>query len=102
MTAGFGSLMLMSRAPHPNAAAVYINWLLSKDGQTAWSKAVNAASHRLDVPTDHVPPYLVPKPGAASWVSQYKSGDKYWVSHHEDNVHRSAEEEKILKELFGR
>jgi hypothetical protein len=35
-------------------------------------------------------------------VSQYKPGDRYWVSHHEDNVHRSVEEERILKELFGR
>jgi iron(III) transport system substrate-binding protein len=102
ITAGFGSLMLINKAPHPNAAAVYVNWLLSKDGQTAWSKAVNAVSHRLDIPTDHVAPYLVPKPGGKFWVSQYKPGDRYWVSHHEDNVHRSAEEERILKELFGR
>jgi ABC-type Fe3+ transport system substrate-binding protein len=102
ITAGFGSLMLINKAPHPNAATVYVNWLLSKDGQTAWSKAVNAASHRLDVPTDHVSPYLVAKPGEKFWVSHYRPGDRYWVSHHEDNVHRSAEEEKILKELFGR
>lgn len=102
ITAGFGSLMLINKAPHPNAAIVYVNWLLSKDGQTAWSKAVNAASHRSDVPTDHVSPYLVPKPGEKFWISHYKPGDRYWISHHEDNVHRSAEEENILKDLFGR
>lgn len=102
ITAGFGSVMLLNKAPHPNAASVYVNWLLSKDGQTAWSKAVNAASHRLDVATDHVAPYLLPKPGGKFWVRQYKPGDRYWISHHEDNVHRSAEEERILKELFGR
>jgi iron(III) transport system substrate-binding protein len=102
ITAGFGSLMLINKAPHPNAATVYVNWLLSKDGQTAWSKAVNAASHRLDVPTDHVSPHLVAKPGAKFWVSHYRPGDRYWISHHEENVRRSAEEEKTLKELFGR
>ena len=83
--------MLINKAPHPNAATIYVNWLLSRDGQMAWSKAVNAASHRLDVPTDHVSSHLVPKLGA-----------KFWVSHHEDNVRRSAKQEKILKELFGR
>ncbi|MGH7774114.1 MAG: ABC transporter substrate-binding protein [Candidatus Binatia bacterium] len=102
ITAGFGSLMLIDKAPHPNAATVYINWLLSLDGQTAWSKAINAASHRLDVPTDHVSPYLVPKAGARFWLSRYKPGDRYWISHHEDNVERTSEEERILKELFGR
>jgi ABC-type Fe3+ transport system substrate-binding protein len=102
ITAGFGSLMLIDKAPHPNAAAVYVNWLLSGDGQKAWSKAVNAASHRVDVPPDHVSPHLVPKPGARLWVSHYKPGERYWISHNEENVHRSAEEETILKELFGR
>jgi ABC-type Fe3+ transport system substrate-binding protein len=51
----FGSLGLMNRAPHPNAAVVFINWLLSKEGQLVWSKAVNAVSRRVDVPTDHLP-----------------------------------------------
>ena len=31
--AGSGTIMLMNKAPHPNAAAIFINWLLSKDGQ---------------------------------------------------------------------
>jgi len=91
ISATFGSLMLMNKAPHPNAAKVFINWLLTKDGQLAWSKAMNAPSRRVDVPTDHLPPYVVPKTGV-----------KYWISHMEKEVGRSAEEEKILKGLFGR
>lgn len=31
-----------------------------------------------------------------------KPGDCYWLSYTEENVKRSAEETKILKELFGR
>jgi hypothetical protein len=31
-----------------------------------------------------------------------KPGERYWLSHSEENVQRSAEETKILKELFGR
>lgn len=91
ITASFGSATLLNRAPHPNAAKVFLNWILAKEGQTAWSKAMYHASRRVDVPTDHLPGYLVPKPGV-----------KYWVSHHEREVTRSAEEDKILTELFGR
>ena len=87
----FGSAMLINRAPHPNAAAVFINWLLSKEGQTAWSKATNDVSQRLDVPTDHLPPYIIPRPGG-----------KYWIGYYEKNVERSPGEEAILKELFHR
>jgi ABC-type Fe3+ transport system substrate-binding protein len=44
-----GSVMLYNRAPHPNAAKVYANWLLSRQGQTAWSRHTKECSRRLDV-----------------------------------------------------
>jgi ABC-type Fe3+ transport system substrate-binding protein len=47
--AGYGTVALMDHAPHPNAAKVYINWLLSKAGQTDWTKTTQN-SRRLDVP----------------------------------------------------
>ncbi len=59
-----GDIALFNRAPHPNAAKVYINWLLSKEGQTAFVRAGGYVSARLDVPTDHVPAWRVPQPGA--------------------------------------
>jgi ABC-type Fe3+ transport system substrate-binding protein len=36
VTAYNGTLSLFNRAPHPNAAKVAINWLLSREGQTTW------------------------------------------------------------------
>jgi iron(III) transport system substrate-binding protein len=36
VTAYNGTVSLFSRAPHPNAAKVAVNWLLSREGQTAW------------------------------------------------------------------
>lgn len=57
---GFGTVSLMDKAPHPNAAKVYINWLLSKVGQTDWGK-VSRNSRRLDVPPGA--PSEVPPPG---------------------------------------
>ncbi|MEX0802656.1 MAG: extracellular solute-binding protein [Candidatus Binatia bacterium] len=37
LSSSFGNLMLINKAPHPNAAAVFINWLLTRDGQIVWS-----------------------------------------------------------------
>jgi iron(III) transport system substrate-binding protein len=102
VTASFGSAMLINRAPHPNAAIVFLNWVLSKEGQTAWSKAMDHVSRRLDIPTDHLPPYVIPPADAKFFSGAPKRGDRYWLSYTEENVKRSAEETKILKELFGR
>ena len=55
---GFGMVTMFEKAPHPNAAKVYVNWLLSKDGQSNW-KVVARNSRRLDVPlydADAAPP----------------------------------------------
>jgi ABC-type Fe3+ transport system substrate-binding protein len=46
-----GSVWLFKNAPHQNAAKLFINWILSKEGQTVWSeKALQANSRRTDVP----------------------------------------------------
>jgi len=39
VTAYNGTLSYFNRAPHPNAAKVAINWLLSREGQTTWLDA---------------------------------------------------------------
>ena len=62
-SAGQGSVSVVNRAPHPNAAKVYLNWLLSKAGQTVWSKTTNNVSRRLDVPKDHLPDFILPVEG---------------------------------------
>lgn len=36
VTAYNGTLSFFNRAPHPNAAKVAVNWLLSREGQTTW------------------------------------------------------------------
>ncbi len=59
-----GQVGVFNRAPHPNAAKVYINWLLSKEGQTEFARATGYISARLDVPRDHVPYWRTPVPGS--------------------------------------
>ena len=66
---GSGGLGLFNRAPHPNAAKVYINWLLSKEGQTGFARVNGYISARLDVPTDHSP-WRVPIPGSIKTYTQ--------------------------------
>jgi len=40
-----------SLAPHPNAAKVFINWLLSREGQEVFSRAMGQPTRRLEVDT---------------------------------------------------
>jgi len=91
VTPGFGSVSLVNEAPHPNAAKVFLNWLLTKDGQTAYSTALRQASRRLDVPRDHLSPDQVMRPGG-----------KYWASYKEAEAVAPPELEALLREVFGR
>jgi iron(III) transport system substrate-binding protein len=59
-----GAVAFFNRPPHPNAAKVYLNWLLSKDEQREFARVNGYISSRLDVPTDHAPAWRVPAPGA--------------------------------------
>lgn len=58
-SAAGGTLGLPSRAPHPNAAKVLVNWLLSREGQMAIQKFGRPDAHnsrRIDIPKDDVDP----------------------------------------------
>jgi ABC-type Fe3+ transport system substrate-binding protein len=50
-TGGSGNLCLVKNLPHPNAAKVFVNWLLTKEGQEITTKAMGQATRRLDVDT---------------------------------------------------
>lgn len=44
------SLALVKNAPHPNAARLFVNWLLSAEGQQVYFKAKATSPIRKDVP----------------------------------------------------
>jgi len=53
-----GTVAIFQRAPHPNSALVFINWLLSREGQSVFQKAFAedfSLSAREDVRKDHLP-----------------------------------------------
>ncbi len=83
-----GAVGLFNRRPHPNAAKVYLNWLLSKEGQSAFARASGYVSARVDAATDHAPAWRIPAPGAI------KTYDMQAVAMRDEVV-------ALLEELFG-
>ena len=49
---GSGVVAVVKNPPHPNAAKVFINWLLGKEGQELYGKAMIQGTRRLDVGTE--------------------------------------------------
>jgi iron(III) transport system substrate-binding protein len=71
------TLVLMNQAPHPNAAKVFLNWFLSREGQSDFQKtsakyidAGAEGSLRMDVPKDDIPPRNRLSPGV-KYVPQW-------------------------------
>jgi iron(III) transport system substrate-binding protein len=50
-TVGNGNLMVIKNPPHPNAAKVFANWMLGRDGQELFGRSMGVGSRRLDVDT---------------------------------------------------
>jgi iron(III) transport system substrate-binding protein len=71
------TLVLMNQAPHPNAAKVFLNWFLSREGQSDFQKtgakildAGAEGSLRMDIPKDDIPPRNRLDPGV-KYVTQW-------------------------------
>ena len=50
-TGGSGNLAVIKTPAHPNSTKVFVNWLLSREGQEVVSRALGQATRRLDVDT---------------------------------------------------
>jgi ABC-type Fe3+ transport system substrate-binding protein len=88
---GNGIVSLINPAPHPNAAKVFLNWWLSRKGQTAFQE-ISARSGepknslRVDIPKEIVPSEEIPQEGF-----KYSMEGK-----------RSAEEREEAVKIFNR
>ncbi|MSQ28647.1 MAG: extracellular solute-binding protein [Dehalococcoidia bacterium] len=83
-----GGLWLMKNAPHPNAAKLFINWLLTKEGQLAWNATGIGNSRRVDIPPFD-PDGVIDK------------NSQYLVVAREENLTRASEILKYLTELVN-
>ncbi|MDP2647105.1 MAG: extracellular solute-binding protein [Desulfobacterales bacterium] len=91
-SAGSG-LSVFNKAPHPNAAKVFINWFLSREGQEINQEVVRKQTRRLDVPPVGLGPY-----------EQRISGVKYFPLPDEKEkfiLTESKKYKKLAKELFA-
>jgi iron(III) transport system substrate-binding protein len=62
MSGGFGHVAVVNKAPHPQATKVFLNWLLSKEGQLKWQEKSDNNSLRIDIPKNMLSdPASVPK-----------------------------------------
>ncbi len=90
---GNSALGLVSKATHPNAATVFINWFLSRRGQMVWQEVMNTKvgepsnSMRVDIPKDKVLP-----------AARRDDGEKYQVTGFLDPVPPT----KLIEEMLGR
>ena len=78
LSSGYGTIAVMNNRPHPNAAIVYINWLLSPEGQLAYQKAGGWNSLRVDIPKNMVNPLRIPPSNAQAIfinVEKYQQQD---------------------------
>jgi len=70
------SFMLMDKPANPNTARLFLNWLMSRDGQISFQKSQGACdSARLDIPKDDVPPLSRRKEG----VQYFRLWDTEWM-----------------------
>jgi iron(III) transport system substrate-binding protein len=60
---GFGDVAIWNKAPHPNAARVFANWIVSKEGIEIYGPTQTQVSVRTDVDNSWAPPQDIPQPG---------------------------------------
>ena len=89
-----GHMALLNRAPHPNAAKVFINWYLSRDGQELFQRLQIGAhdpadSLRIDIPKNQIPP-----------ADRRQDGVKY-IDLDEQKVFDPSPAIQLIKETLG-
>jgi len=92
VSGGDGMMALMNRAPHPNAAQVFVNWMASREGLEVFSTSRLRATTRNDVDESFLPKEGIPQPG----VEYFDSYGWEFTIKHRERVRRH------MKKLLGR
>lgn len=90
MTSGGGNVVLMNRAPHPHAAKLFLNWLLTQEGQKLWTRTKQIQSLRLDIDTGHLDPVEVRKPDV-----------KYVIADDEELLLLEPENSRLARDILA-
>jgi hypothetical protein len=68
-------LTVANKAPHPNAARVFANWISSKEGLELYSRGYGAVTLRTDVDESFLKKGEIPRAG----VKYFDDTDWHWV-----------------------
>ncbi|MEK7215936.1 MAG: hypothetical protein AAB289_10115, partial [Chloroflexota bacterium] len=82
------SVLAYNKAPHPNATKLFVNWLLTKEGQTSICRHLPSNSARTDVD-------IFNKVGAPT------PGVKYYSSGRESTYQKQTDTQKFINDLVG-
>ncbi|MBA2690085.1 MAG: extracellular solute-binding protein [Burkholderiales bacterium] len=64
LSGGEGQVALLSHAPHPNAAKLFVNWIASKEGLEIYSRTRGGAPTRSDIDAaSYLPEQIIPRAG---------------------------------------
>lgn len=85
-------LTFANRAPHPNAAKIFINWMAGKEPLETYSRAYGAATLRSDVDESFLDARIIPKTG----IDYPDDTDFGWLSK------GRAEATEKVRELLGK
>lgn len=78
VTYGTGAMAVSARIAHPNATKVFVNWLLTKEGQSLFARGYGQPSLRLDASTEGISPIYLPQ-----------RGERFFYESEEDTIFRA-------------
>jgi ABC-type Fe3+ transport system substrate-binding protein len=89
---GTSVLTIAKKAPHPNAAIVFLNWYASQPGQETFVRAWKTLSNRTDVSLSSIPEYTKRRPNR-TYLEQYR--EDYWFQ-------ERVQAEQQIEDIMGR
>jgi len=93
MLASPWALTLANKAPHPNAAKIFANWIVSKEALEIYSRGYGAPTLRNDVDESFLQPEVIPRPG----VQYFDDSEWNWTI-----TGKNAARDQVRKILKGR
>jgi iron(III) transport system substrate-binding protein len=84
-------LSMANKAPHPNAAKIFVNWLATREGLEIYSRGYQSPTLRTDVDESFLDPDTIPKPG----VTYSDNTEFTWIA--TGRVQAAEDVKKLLK-----
>jgi iron(III) transport system substrate-binding protein len=89
-------LTVANKAPHPNAARVFVNWMATKEALEIYSRSFGVVTLRTGMDESFLNPAIIPRPG----VSYFDGTDPDWLS--KGNVEAATKVRELLKNAEGK